>query len=142
VRAVLVGPVGQADVSSQFLGYYYAVPVDADASKRSRLWRPGLFVQAHLLAPAAETVEPNAVVVPAAAVLYHQGRTLVYLQSAADKYERREVQILGFRDDLCYLAERSLLAPPTVGIVAGDKVVSSGAQALLSTEFRRDGDDD
>jgi hypothetical protein len=139
VRAEYVGPVSQADPASQFIGYYYAVrPADGQPPLH-RVWRPGVFVRAHV--PGLDT-ETDAVVVPETAVLYHQGRALVYVKTAADKYERREVQVLGFRDDRCYLAPRSLLAPPTVGVAVGDKVVSSGAQVLLSTEFRKDTDDD
>jgi hypothetical protein len=171
VRAVLVGPVSQADAASQFIGYFYEVRTEEGAPAPRRVWRPGVFVQASLppadpdgtmaastatligllaapsplpaaAALAPDSPEPNAVVVPAAAVLYHQGRALVYVSREAEKYEHREVQVLGFRDDQCYLAPRPLLAPTTVSLAPGDRVVSSGAQVLLSTEFRRDSDDD
>jgi hypothetical protein len=145
VRATLVGPVSQADLSSQFIGYYYA-PQSGEGALLHRVWRPGMFVQASL--PGAEE---DAVVVPAAALLYHQGRALVYVQRPPDErqpginlYERRDVRVLGFRDGNAYIVPTSPLAtlPPNVGLKPEELVVSSGAPALLSTEFRKDTDDD
>jgi hypothetical protein len=100
---------------------------------------------ASLDAPALE----EAVSVPASALLYHQGRALVYACVRKDVYERREVQVLGRAGNRCVLARR----PPEllggslesmVGLKPGEAVVSGDghAQILLSAEFRRDNDDD
>jgi hypothetical protein len=72
--------------------------------------------------------------VPSAALLYHQGRALVYVRLSPGRYERREVQVLG-RD-----GERWVLAPGEVQ--AGEPVVCKRAQVLLSEEFRGEMDND
>src|SRR5262249_15623785 len=49
IRATLVGPTPQVEVTSQFSGYWYEAQRSEAAPKggsRSRLWRPGLFVTA------------------------------------------------------------------------------------------------
>jgi hypothetical protein len=137
VKAVLVGPVGQIDASSQFVGYLYQI----ESGSTKIAWRPGLFVQARL--PAASGEGKSAIEVPASAILYHQGRTLVYVQCEEDAYERREVQILGQEGDRCFLAPLDVFLEDNklnFGVKPGEKVVSSQAQVLLSTEFGKDND--
>jgi hypothetical protein len=153
VRATLVGPAATVEGSSQLVGYAYALQIDsADPRGLTRTWRPGMFAQARLTPGGMKPMADNAVSVPAAAILYHQGRALVYRrielptdeQKPGDRkwvYEHREVQVLGFRGDRCLLAPWSPLSP-ALGVREGDLVVSSQAQVLLSAEFRRDSDDD
>lgn len=66
------------------------------------------------------------VLVPAAAVVWHAGKAWVYVQEAADRFERRAIE--------------AATAVGTdwfeTGLEAGDRVVVSGAQLLLSEEFR------
>src|SRR5262249_7010601 len=133
--------------SLQFVGYLYqcdaaakvpgAGATSAAEAPESRLatWRPGTFVKAELSAPA--TSEPRrAVSVPDTALLYHQGRALVYLLKARGPevtiFERREVQILGRHGDRWVLAAGEFRA--------GQKVVSDEPQVLLSAEFYQDVD--
>jgi biotin carboxyl carrier protein len=124
VLATLVGPAPQVDTASQFAGYWYEVVAGGVS------WRPGLFVQAPFKAPGARPRE--AVSVPLAAVLIHQGRTLVYVRIAPGRYERREVRVLGRDGDRWVLA---------AGVAAGEPVVYRHAQVLLSEEFRGDVDE-
>jgi multidrug efflux pump subunit AcrA (membrane-fusion protein) len=141
VKAVRVGPAPLVDSTSQFTGYFYRIvfPPSSAGDKTDRpgrsIWRPGLFVQARLPVGAQQEV----ISVPDEAVLVHLGRTLVYLKIAPDRYERREVQVLGRDGDRALLA-RPLWSPALIN--PGDVVVTHHAQALLSVEFRREGDDD
>ena len=93
-------------------------------------WRPGLFVKANLDVDAAKPV--SAVAVPRSALLYHQGRALVYIQLSGERYQRREVTVLGRDGDSWVLGS---------GVDGDDRVVTDGALALLSEEFRADVDD-
>jgi hypothetical protein len=150
-KATCVGPASQVDASSQFAGYLYAVgngsqgtpsaahAVEREANRPSRsVWRPGLFVRARLPQPASSPQQ--AVTVPASALLFHQGRALVYVRVQPGKYERREVQVLAHEGERCILTARSPLNP--IGIGPNEMVVTNQAQVLLSAEFRRDTDDD
>ncbi len=127
VSATLVGPAGEVDAATQLAGYWYEVSAPGEGT----LWRPGLFVQAHLKAPNARP--RDAVVVPRDAVLFHQGRALVYARVGAGRYERREVRLLGREGEQWFLAG---------GVAAGEPVVVRQAQVLLSEEFRGDVDND
>jgi RND family efflux transporter MFP subunit len=139
VRAELAGAAPQLEASSQFAGYWYEVDT-ASASEKGTvplrrlgggIWRPGLFVKAFLTVP--ETKPRHAVTVPETALLYHQGRALVYVRLAPGKFERREVQILGREPGRWVLAS---------GVTPGELVVSRRAQVLLSEEFRSAADND
>jgi hypothetical protein len=120
------GPAA-VDAASQYAGYYY----EADGPERDGTWRPGLFVQTQVSDPVGQPSE--ATVVPPAALLYHQGRALVYVQINPGRFERREVQVLGREGEAAYLGR---------GVRAGEEVVTQQAQVLLSEEFRGDADDD
>jgi hypothetical protein len=145
--ATLVGPAAQVDGASQVVGYCYEVQAaaasptgDKEAGRVLRsIWRPGLFVQTRL--PAAAEPE-DAVSLPSGALLYHQGRTLVYVRREPDKYEKREVRVLGWQGDHCVLARHGALDPAWLGVEPGEVVVSDQGQVLLATEFRQEGDND
>src|SRR5262249_49877065 len=125
VPAALLGVAGQVDAVSQLVACWYEA---ADAPPG---WRPNLFVKA--LLPGAGPAR-DAVAVPRSALLYHQGRTLVYVRLNPGRYQRCEVQVLGTDGD------SYVLAPGNV--VAGDPVVIRQAQVLLSEEFRGEADND
>jgi biotin carboxyl carrier protein len=135
----LVGPAPQLDVASQFVGYWYEMEKFSGpgANHQDAVWRAGLQVKAYLKSAAAES-QP-AVSVPAAAVLYHEGRALVYVHLKRDKYQRREVRLLGREGDRWVLARREGQAP--TGVAPGEAVVSRQAQVLLSEEFKQMGGD-
>lgn len=141
VSAILVGAVPQMEIASQSAGFWYEVDTalvslhgrapDDKASPEivGGIWRPGLFVTARALAG-----KPGqAVAIPETALLYHQGRALVYVRINPGRYERREVQVLGREGDKWLLAG---------GVTAGEHVVYQRAQVLLSEEFRGEADND
>jgi hypothetical protein len=139
------------EAAAQLISYLYEVPEEsayrvaqrtngdpqaraAEPNHVAERWRPGLFVKAYHRAPEAPSRE--AIAVPAAALLYHQGRALVYVRLStgkSERYQRREVQVLGREGDRWILAG---------GISVGDPVVSRQAQVLLSEEFKGDVDND
>lgn len=129
VPATLVGPAPQVETGSQLVVYWYEV--DGSRSPLAVSWRPGLFVKAWV--PLADAQPQAAVAVPAGALLYHQGRALVYVRLSPGRFERREVQVLGREGDRWVLAG---------GVQAGEPVVSQRAVVLLSEEFRGDVDND
>jgi hypothetical protein len=126
-RARLVGPAPHVEVASQHAAYWYEADVGGGAGSG---WRPGLFVKALVKAP-GEAVK--AVAAPRGALLYHEGRALVYVRLSPGRFERREVRVLGGEGERWLLSE---------GVAAGEAVVSRRAQVLLSEEFRQQVDDD
>jgi hypothetical protein len=149
VEVVPVGPAPRVDSASQFLGYWYeAEPerpegaagksgsVSADGDGPATMWRPGLQVKASMTPPSARS-RPS-VAVPVGAVLFHQGRALVYVRVKPGAYERREVRLLAREGDSWVLAARQPTDSP--GVEPGEAVVQRGAQVLLSEEFRGDVD--
>src|SRR5207249_1387774 len=102
-------------------GFLYELsPLETDAN-----WRPGRFVKAEITNPHA--TPRSAVAIPSTAVLYHQGRALVYVHLGTEKkdketlntYERREIQILGQQGDLLIASD---------GVKTGEAVVVNRAQ--------------
>jgi hypothetical protein len=128
VAATLAGPAPQVDVASQFAGFWYEVKLSPTTG--NVLWRPGLQVTAQV--PRLGAKPESAVSVPADALLYHEGRTLVYVQVEPYKFQRREVTLLGSEGGRWILRR----ATGSVGVKPGEKVVSQQAQLLLSEEFR------
>jgi HlyD family secretion protein len=147
VEASLVGPAPWVDEASQFVGFWYAVEPPPSrqtgggaASVRKGgggpgvAWRPGLLIKADVTPPSAPV--QKAVAVPASAVLFHQGLPLVYVRIRPGAYSRREVRLLGRDGDSWTVA--SGRGSTATGLEPGDVVVESGAQVLLSEEFRSD----
>jgi hypothetical protein len=136
VWAKLVGPAPQVDAVSQLAGFWYEI--DPDDHKKDRLpadaWRPGLFVKADV--PDVRGKAAKAVAVPATALVYHDGRSFVYVREAPGRFERRLVQVLGRDGDHVVLSG---------AVGGGEPIVYAGAQVLLSEELRGSGgkaDDD
>jgi biotin carboxyl carrier protein len=134
VLATLLRQAPQVDSASQMTGYFYEV----DAAKNHLVWRPGQFIQAELRDPSA--TPRDAIAVPASALLYHQGRALIYVRvekgKEETKYARREVELLGRQGKDWILA-----ANPRQKVAAGAEVVASKAQELLAEEFLTGEDD-
>jgi hypothetical protein len=86
--------------------------------------RPGTAVTGHLQSPG--TAKPG-VVVPEAAVVRTGDRAWSYVQIAPTRFERRQLEV-------SMPATRGWFV--TSGFAAGDQVVVTGAQALLSEELK------
>ena len=71
--------------------------------------------------------QKTGVMVPATAVVWHAGKAWIYVQQEADEFVRRELSTQDPVSDGWFAAS---------GLAARDKVVVSGAQLLLSEEFR------
>lgn len=128
VEASLVGPAPRVQAALQFVSFWY----DAHLPHSSGIiWRPGLQVVG-VVRSAGASATP-AVSVPAGAVLYHEGRPLVYVRTDKEKYQRREVRLLGREEDRWILAVRQ--GEPPVGVAPEESAVSRQAQVLLSREF-------
>jgi len=86
--------------------------------------RPGMAVTAWLRAPGARR---KGVVVPRSAVIYTEGKPWVYVRRGEGAFTRRAVTL-----------ERPLAGGWFVpgGLAAGDQVVTTGAQVLLSEESK------
>ena len=85
--------------------------------------RPGLSVTAWLEIPGAPR---HGVVAPRSAVVRQSGRAWVYMQTAEDQFARREV----------VLEEPTAEGWFTTSLSPGARVVTTGAQMLLSEEFK------
>ena len=151
IEAIPVGPAPRVDAASQFIGYWYEPEPDRPEGAAGKagsfsgegegpgtLWSPGLQVKASMMPPTARS--RLAVTVPLGAVLFHQGRALVYVRVKPGAYERREVRLMGRAGDSWVLAARQTADPS--GLESGEVVVHRGAQVLLSEEFRSDVDAD
>jgi hypothetical protein len=69
----------------------------------------------------------NGVIVPYAAIVWWQGRAWCYVEEKPEKFTREEVSTANPAAGGWFMSE---------GISAGARVVTLGAQALLSEEFR------
>ena len=85
--------------------------------------RPGLSVTAYLEAPGQARA---GAVVPRSAVIWQSGKSWVYVQTAKEKFARREVA----------LEDPASGGWFTRSLKPGDKVVTRGAQMMLSEEFK------
>jgi len=131
VQGKLIGSAGQVDAGSQTAAYFYEI------ANPPAFCRPGLFVKAML--PASEGQALDAVSVPRTALLFHQGRAMVYVNIGSTsskffRFRRQEVQVLAQTGDRVILRTSRDFGPD-------DLVVVSGTQAILSAEFLRDADD-
>jgi multidrug efflux pump subunit AcrA (membrane-fusion protein) len=136
--ARLLGPSPRTEPAGPFLGYLYEVEV-GEQSRAARGWRPGMFIQADIPgATGPEAPARRVVSVPAASLLYYEGRAIIYVRVRRGKgrttYARREVQVLGRN-------ARGWLLVVTEQIKPGIEVVARGAADLLSREFNADTDD-
>jgi hypothetical protein len=71
------------------------------------------------------------VVVPRSALVHHEGEVFVYVERAPDRFERRRVVLEGPEGDGWFVSS---------GVAAGDRVVVTGAQQLLSSELLTGGE--
>lgn len=108
-----------AAADPQLLGEAFLFRVEAPAGLR-----PGMPLTAWIARPG----DPQAgVIVPRSAIVRVEGESWVYVQTAADKFTRRELEHARPVEKGWFTTE--LLKP-------GDKVVVAGAQMLLSEELK------
>jgi len=117
--AQYLGPAPSADAQTQSRGVLLLVKVDPPP--------PGTAVLAWLVIPGQSQ---SGVVVPRTAILRHEGRTFVYLQTAEDTFERKAVTLGRPAGDGWFVGQ---------GFGPQDKVVVVGAQELLSEELKGQG---
>ena len=113
-EATLVSPVPRADPRIQGESYLYV-------AVRELGFSPGTNLLAHL----AVGSRMSGVVVPSSAVVWSEGKAWVYQQTAEDRFIQRPIAT-NFPVENGYFV--------TSGLKAGDKVVTEGAQALLSAQ--------
>ena len=117
VRGERVSLAAAVDPKTQGQPFLFRVP------DPSFTLRPGLSVTAYLETPGAPR---KGVVIPRAAVVRQSGKTWVYVRTAADQFARREANL---EDPTAEGWFSRSLSP-------GDRVATTGAQTLLSEEFK------
>jgi hypothetical protein len=115
VEATLLGTAPDTDPTTQGRGFLLLIEQPP--------WPPGTALTGWLAVPGP----PQAGVdVPGAALLRHAGRSFLYVQTADDTFARRVVRLERPTTDGWFVAS---------GIAAGERVVVTGAQQLLSAEL-------
>ena len=113
--ASLISPAPRTDARLQGTSYFYS------AAAPSLL--PGMNVTAYL--PYGEKTQ--CVVIPASAVVWWQGKAWIYVQEGAQHYARQEIPTDNPIEDGWFASKE---------FKTGEKIVVTGAQMLLSQEFR------
>ena len=130
-RAHLRGRASSLEPGLQKASWFFEIMPDERGT--SPRWQAGFYIKAVL----DDSTKPalSAVALPSSALLVHQGRTLVYIEKRLGRYERREVKVLAREGATTIVSADDWLADV-------DRVVISGAQVLLSEEFRSEMDND
>lgn len=115
-EAKFVSPSPQVDPQAAGRTFFYRVP--------GRDFRIGTRVAGHFKANGEKA---DGVVIPVSAVVWHAGKAWAYVELEEEKFERREVATAHELDDGWF--NSSAFKP-------GEEVVVSGAQLLLSEEFK------
>jgi hypothetical protein len=115
IGATLVSPFPRVDPRIQGRSFLYVAPAD-------RGLIPGMNLLAHLSVGA----QMRGLIVPTSAVVWSEGTAWVYKQTASDRFSRRAVPTDVPVESGFFVAQ---------GFSSGDKVVTRGAQALLSEEM-------
>lgn len=120
VVAQFVSNATQADPRIQGLSFYYDTASDA-----------GLLPNMNVIAMLANGAPGAAIRVPKSAVVWWAGKPWIYLATDRGDYVRRTIPA-----DAPTLADGAFVVPTTVARDIAPAVVVTGAQALLSEEFR------
>ncbi len=119
---------GGASTKASFVSIFPRV--DPRIQGRSFLYRalaqPGLTPGVNLLAHLSVGNQMQGVIVPTSAVVWSEGRAWVYQQTASDRFARRAVATDTPVEAGVFVVQ---------GFSPGDRVVTQGAQALLSEEL-------
>ncbi len=124
-----ISPATRTDARIQGLTYFYAAPANSGVL-------PGMNVRAFL----ANGKPVDGVIVPASSIVWWAGRAWIYRCTGEDTFSRREIPVdMPAEQNGGFVVPASLLANEGA-------VVTTGAQMLLSEEFRSqiqvEGDDD
>jgi len=115
VETTLLGVAPDTDPTTQGRGFLLLIERPP--------WPPGTALTGWLAVPGP----PQAGVdLPSAAVLRHAGRAFVYVQTADETFGRREIRLGSPTGDGWFVID---------GLAAGERVVVTGAQQLLSVEL-------
>jgi len=119
---------GGASTKASFVSVFPRV--DPRIQGRSFLYRalaqPGLTPGVNLIAHLSIDTPKQGVIVPASAVVWSEGKAWVYQQTASDRFTRRGVATDTPVEEGFFVGQ---------GFSSGDRVVTQGAQALLSEEL-------
>ena len=118
VRATLVSPAPATDPRIQGMSFFYLAP-----SGRAGSLLPGMDATVFL----AVGPERDGTTIPASAVVWWQGKGWIYLREGPVRFFRRDIETDTPVGGGWFVTSR--LAP-------GDRLVVTGAQLLLSEEFR------
>jgi hypothetical protein len=113
-EATLISAFPRVDPRIQGRSFLYSAPAQPD-------FTPGVNLVSHLTVGGST----RGVVVPSSAVVWSEGKAWAYLQTAARQFSRREVPTDSPVDAGYFV---------TAGFSAENKVVTKGAQSLLSEE--------
>lgn len=120
-----ITPAADVDAKTQAQGFILRVDHPPFAL------RPGMALTAWLELPQ----KPRAgFAIPRSAVLRHDGRAWVYVQEEEEKFVRKPVTL-----DTPLDGDKGWFVPEGGGIEAGDLLVTTGAQSLLSEELKAQG---
>lgn len=115
LSAHLVSPSSRSDPNIQGTAFIYRAAATLATGTRVAAYLP------------ASGESGQGVLVPATAIIWHGGQAWAYVQSAPDRFARMPVAQSEPADGGFFVRQ---------GIKAGDRVVVSGAQLLLSEELR------
>jgi hypothetical protein len=115
IEARLVSPFPRVDPRIQGRSFLYVAPADRGLT-------PGMNLLAHI----SVGTQIRGLIVPTAAVLWSEGKAWAYQQTASEHFARRVVPTEIPVEGGFFVAQ---------GFSPGDKVVTRGAQALLSEEM-------
>ncbi len=118
IPAQLLGPAGGTDAQLQGQGFLLLVPAEA-----ARL-TPGTLITGFLRLPGE--VE-HGVTVPRSAIVRHEGEAFIYLATKEGEFTRKEIELEHATPGGWFVHE---------GLKAGEKIVVTGAQQLLSEESK------
>lgn len=117
VSARLISPSPRTDPRIQGVSFFYLVPAETTE----------LLTGMNVLASLPVGFPVRGVVVPASAVVWWQGKAWGYLQKEPDRFVRREIYTETPFQNGWFVSKN---------LSARDRIVVSGAQILLSEEFR------
>ena len=118
IAAQLLGPTGSTDAQLQGQGFLLLVKPEA-----ARL-APGTLITGFLRLPGE--VE-HGVTVPRAAIVRHEGEAFIYIATKDGEFTKQEIELEHATPGGWFVHE---------GLKAGEKIVVSGAQQLLSEESK------